>query len=139
MFSTLPPPLTITHPLQPEDFADDSFGNTFLDYFNNTLNALKFGFNNTKPSRALNRDQWLWAAAETMAAIHTSLCKALPHHDAFTFLTKLGLDKDMVTSIFTTTVQALSMFTTTPPTPNGNWHQCAGCLKVANSMVTAET
>jgi len=74
-----------------------------------------------------------------MGAIHTSLRRALPNHDPNTFLSELGPDEDIASNIFANTVQALSLFTTTPPAPDGTWHQCAGCLWVANGKVTPES
>jgi len=132
-----PSHITVPNTLQAKDFADMEFGNMFLDHFDNTLNALKYGFDDLKPKGCLNKDQWFCTTAETMAAIHCGLSTALPFDNILAFLGSLGPDEESATSMFTHAVRALNLFCTSPP--KGPWQQCAGCLQVNNTLVTPET
>src|SRR6266851_5438042 len=132
-----PSHITVPNALQAKDFADMEFGNTFLDHFDDTLNALKYGFDDLKPKGHLNKDQWFHATAETMVAIHRSLSTTLPFDNISAFLSSLGPDEESATSMFARAVGALNLFCTS--LPEGPWQQCAGCLQVNNTLVTPET
>ena len=67
------PPLFIEPPLTCKNFTNKEFTNVFLDHFDNTVLTLTHGFTKGDNSTILNKDQWLRASAQLMAAIQHSL------------------------------------------------------------------
>ena len=82
------PPLTIEPPLTHEDFVRQEFADIFLDHFDNTTMAVACGFTKGNNIAILNKEQWLRASAQIMAAIQCSCCRRSPRHQALQILSR---------------------------------------------------
>ena len=120
------PTLHIENPLTLADFANDKFGDASVQDLDNTANTITYGFHEDKPDQALNKEQWLQAAAQLMAAIHQGLYNALPLKNTLEFLASLGPDDTTAASTFTAATGALNYYLKN--TSGTHWKQCAHCL-----------
>jgi hypothetical protein len=132
-------PITLTQPLAPTDFTDNKFGTTILDIIEDISFFMKCSFSNNDLANHLNKNQWLRATTQVMAAIHQGLYDSFPVNNAKSFLEALGPDRDEATHAFRLAVGTLNYFFTQPPaTTEGRWEQCAHCLKISNTNITEE-
>jgi len=130
------PTLHIKNPLTVVDFAKDNFSDTFIKNLNNTTNTIAYGFQDNKPDWALNKEQWLQAAAQIMAAIHQGLYKAFPLEDTLEFLASLRPDDTTAAGILTVAAGALNYYLKN--TSGTQWKQCACCLRVAGDTISED-
>jgi hypothetical protein len=130
-------PITLTQPLTLADFANNKLGTIILDVVEDSTFFMKRGFSDDDPANCLNKNQWLRAATQIMAAIHQGLYDSYPVDDTKSFLNALGPNGDEATQAFGLTVGTLNYFFMQPPaTTKGGWEQCARCLKISNTTIT---
>ena len=133
------PPLTIEPPLTHEDFISQEFADIFLDHFDDTTTAVARGFTKGDDIAILNKEQWLRASAQIMAAIQRGLYNSFPLDNIPNFIASLGPDENSTTKVFGEAVGALNFFLTDLPSPDSStWHQCARCLKISSTTVSED-
>jgi hypothetical protein len=133
------PPLAIEPPLTHEDFVSQEFADIFLDHFDDTTTAVARGFTKGDDIAILNKEQWLRASAQIMAAIQRGLYNSFPLDNIPNFIASLGPDENSATKVFGEAVGALNFFLTDLPSPDsGTWRQCARCLKISSTTVSED-
>ncbi len=132
-----PPPFLTTHPLTEVDFSTHSDDNSFLNDLNDVLDAMHASFGNRKA--ALDRDQWIRAAAQLAAGINTGLCHSYLYNTSLYFLSDLGPSKCKGLESLTVALGSLNYFLTYPPSDDdAAWRQCAHCLAVGGTQIMAD-
>jgi len=125
------PTLHIENLLTVADFSD-----TFIENLNDTTDTITYGFQDNKLDWALNKEQWLQAAAQIMATIHQGLYKAFPLEDTPEFLASLRPDNTTTTGILAVVAGALNYYLKN--TSGTQWKQCARCLQVSGDTISKD-
>jgi len=132
-----PPPFTTTHPLTSVNFSAHPEDDLFLTDLNDVLETLTAGFGNDDAS--LNCDQWIQASAQLTAGINTGLHKSYPYNNSQYFFSNLGPSECKGLESLTMALGSLDYFLSQPPSDEeATWRQCARCLAVGGTKVTAE-
>jgi hypothetical protein len=130
-------PVEVCNPLTPADFSDMKLGNTITDVLDDITFFMKHGFNDSDPTHRLTKDQWFRAATQTIAAIHQGLYNTFLVDNAKTFIATLSPDGNKATRTLALATKTLNYFFTNPLTSQqGDWQQCARCLKVSSPSIT---
>ena len=128
-------PITITNPLRAEDFSDSPQGVAVYAATSRVAEFLSHGFLTPTNPSGPNRSLWLRTTSELVVYIHNSLRRTHVADTLPSVFNSLSHEESEALSLLSSTLSALSSFTTSYKANPEHWDICLCCLEECNLSI----